>query len=251
MGDADPARARRLVNEVGLEKLSPEAIGWILPVLSDDPASVAETEAIRRHLNNRVTETAGAAHFVTDYGDDAYLLLYSDRRADGIILEALIGDQPESDLIPKLVRGLLSGRKAGHWANTQENVFILLALDRYFNTYEAETPDFVARIWLGDTYAGDAEFRGRTTDYRQIDVPMSIVAGKTGSAGPDPDQGRAGPALLPDGDAVRAHRSAAPAAGPRLHGRAQLRGGGQPGRRAPGRDRRLAREGRRPRARAS
>jgi hypothetical protein len=181
MGDADPARARRLVNEVGLEKLSPEAIGWILPVLSDDPASVAETEAIRRHLNNRVTETAGAAHFVSSYGDDGYLLLYSDRRADGIILEALIGDQPDSDLIPKLVRGLLSGRKAGHWANTQEDVFILLALDRYFNTYEAETPDFVARIWLGDTYAGDAEFRGRTTDYVQTDVPMSIVAEQTGA----------------------------------------------------------------------
>jgi uncharacterized protein YfaS (alpha-2-macroglobulin family) len=181
MGDADPERARRLVNEVGLEKLSPEAIGWILPVLSDDPASVAETEAIRRHLNNSVTETAGAAHFVADYGDDGYLLLYSNRRADGIILEALIGDQPDNDLIPKLVRGLLSGRKAGHWANTQEDVFILLALDRYFNTYEAETPDFVARIWLGDTYAGETEFRGRTTDYKQTDVPMSIVAEKTGS----------------------------------------------------------------------
>jgi hypothetical protein len=181
MGDADPARARRLVNEVGVEKLSPEAIGWILPVLSDDPGSVAETEEIRRHLNNSVTETAGAAHFVADYGDDGYLLLYSNRRADGIILEALIGDQPDSDLIPKLVRGLLSGRKAGHWANTQEDVFILLALDRYFNTYEAETPDFVARIWLGDRYAGEAEFRGRTTDYRQTDVPMSILAEKPGS----------------------------------------------------------------------
>jgi uncharacterized protein YfaS (alpha-2-macroglobulin family) len=191
MGDPDPARARRLVNEVGLEKLSPEAIGWILPVLSDDPGSVAarpgsaeragETEAIRRNLLNRVTETAGAAHFAASYGDGAYLLLYSDRRADGIILEALIGDQPQSDLIPKLVRGLLSGRKAGHWANTQEDVFILLALDRYFHAYEAETPDFVARIWLGDRYAGEAEFRGRTTDYRQTDVPMSVLAEQTGA----------------------------------------------------------------------
>jgi uncharacterized protein YfaS (alpha-2-macroglobulin family) len=180
MGDADPARARRLVNEVGLEKLSPEAIGWIMPVLSDDPGSVAETEAIRRHLLNRVTETAGAAHFVASYGDNAYLLLYSDRRADGILLEALIGDQPQSDLIPKLVRGLLSGRKAGHWANTQEDVFILLALDRYFNTYEAETPDFVARMWLGDQYAGQAEFRERSTDYKQIDVPMDVLSGQSG-----------------------------------------------------------------------
>ncbi len=176
MGDADPARARRMVDEIGLDKLSAEAIGWLLPVLSDDPASATQVEAIRRHLLNRVTETAGAAHFVTDYGDQGYVLLHSDRRADGILLDALIGDQPKSDLIPKLVTGLLAQRKAGKWANTQENSFILLALDRYFNTYEAQTPDFVARLWLGSQYAGEAAFRGRTTEHRQINVPMSYIA---------------------------------------------------------------------------
>ena len=181
MGDADPARARSLIQEAGLEKLPLEAVGWLLPVLSDDPGSKTEVEAIRRLLLNRVTETAGTAHFATSYGDNGYLLLHSDRRADGIILEALIGDQPESDLIPKIVRGLLAHRTAGRWTNTQENVFILLALDRYFNTYEAQTPDFVARIWLGEQYAGEAAFRGRTTDYQQIDVPMSVVAAQPGA----------------------------------------------------------------------
>ena len=176
MGDADPARGQALIKEVGLEKLSFEAIGWLLPVLSDDPGSRTDVEAIRRFLLNRTTETAGTAHFVTSYGDNGYLLLHSNRRADGILLDALIGDQPESDLIPKIVRGLLAQRTAGRWGNTQENVFILLALDRYFNTYEAQTPDFVARIWLGDQYAGEARFSGRSTDYRQIDIPMSYLA---------------------------------------------------------------------------
>ncbi len=165
-----------------MEKLSFEALGWIMPTLSDDPNSKTEMEAIRRHLNNRVSETAGAAHFVTSYGDGNYLLLHSDRRVDGVLLDALIGDQPNSDLIPKLVTGLLAQRKAGRWANTQENAFILLALDRYFNTYEAQTPDFVARIWLGDGYAGDATFRGRTTEYRQINIPMSYLAQVTGTS---------------------------------------------------------------------
>lgn len=56
-------------------------------------------------------------------------------------------------LIVKVVTGLLAHGTAGHWYNTQENAFVLLALDRYFNTFEAQTPDFVARFWLGDTYA--------------------------------------------------------------------------------------------------
>jgi uncharacterized protein YfaS (alpha-2-macroglobulin family) len=131
---------------------------------------------IRRLLANRVTETAGAAHFVASYKDAEYLVLGSERRADGVILEALIGDQPTNDVIPKLVTGLLAHRKAGHWANTQENAFVLLALDRYFNTYEKATPDFVARAWLGDRYAGEHAFKGRTTERHQVNVSMRDLA---------------------------------------------------------------------------
>ncbi|MCI0489561.1 MAG: MG2 domain-containing protein [Blastocatellia bacterium] len=180
MGDRDTARARRIINEAGLENLSLEAIGWLLAVLSGDEASSAEVQAIRRHLNNRAEETAGAAHFTAVYSDGAHLLLHSERRADGIILEALIGDQPENDLIAKIARGLLAHRKRGRWENTQENVFILLALDRYFAAYEKVTPDFVARAWLGDRYAGEREFKGRSTERYHVAIPMRYLAESAG-----------------------------------------------------------------------
>ncbi|HEV3470399.1 MAG TPA: alpha-2-macroglobulin family protein [Pyrinomonadaceae bacterium] len=181
MGDRDAARARQLVVTVGLDKLPLEAVGWLLPVLSGDARSAAEVEAVRRHLNNRAEETAGAAHFTTSYGDAEYLLLHSSRRTDAVILDALITDQPASDLIPKVVRGLLAHRKRGRWENTQENVFVLLALDRYFNTYEKTTPDFVARAWLGQAYAGEQAFRGRSTERRQFEVPMRHLAERGGA----------------------------------------------------------------------
>ncbi|MDT5158258.1 MAG: alpha-2-macroglobulin [Acidobacteriota bacterium] len=182
MGDRDATRARRLIAEEGLDKLSLEAVGWLLPVVSGDKASTVEVAAIRRLLDNRADETAGTAHFTTSYADDDYLLLRSDRRVDGIILEALIGDQPDSDLIPKVARGLLAHRTRGRWQNTQENAFVLLALDRYFRTYERATPAFVARAWLGDAYAGEQQFRGRSTDRQQFDVPMRYLAEKGGDA---------------------------------------------------------------------
>jgi hypothetical protein len=179
MGDRDAVKARALIREAGLDKLSLEAVGWLLPVLSGDAGSRLEVEAIRRHLDNRVSEEAATAHFTTSYTDGDYLLLHSSRRADGIILEALIKDQPASDLIPKIVRGLLAHRTKGRWENTQENVFILLALDRYFGTYEKVTPNFVARAWLGDRFAGAQEFRGRTTDSQRVNVPMRYLADNT------------------------------------------------------------------------
>ncbi|MDX2039815.1 MAG: alpha-2-macroglobulin family protein [Acidobacteriota bacterium] len=176
MGDRDAAKARALIAQAGgVEKLPLEALGWMLPVLSGEGGSGVEVAAIRRHLNNRAEETAGTAHFTTSYTDSAHLLLHSNRRADGIILEALIGDDPKSDLIPKVVRGLLANRVKGRWENTQECAFVLLALDRYFQVYEKATPNFVARAWLGDGLAGSHEYRGRTTDSHQINVPMSYL----------------------------------------------------------------------------
>ncbi len=181
LGDHDPARARSLLDEAGLENLQPEALGWIYNVLIGDTASAEALQKIERHLGNRVVETAGAAHFATSFREeDAYVLLASDRRADGIILEGLMRSQPESDLIVKLVKGLLAQRKAGRWGNTQENAFVLLALDQYFRTYEAQTPDFVARAWLGDDYVGAFTFEGRTTDYQNLTLPMAYLTAQEG-----------------------------------------------------------------------
>ena len=180
MGDGDVDKAQALLDEAGLEKLSLESVAWLWQVLKDDPASAATVEAMRRHISNRAVETAGAANFTTSYSDQTYLLLDSDRRTDAIVLDALIAGDLKSDLIPKVVNGLLAHRVQGRWNNTQENVFVLLALDSYFNTFEAQTPDFVARIWLGDAYVGEHAYRGRTTDRHQTDIPMSYLAGLDG-----------------------------------------------------------------------
>jgi hypothetical protein len=197
MNDADPNRARRLIAEAGgVEKLPIEAIGWLWPTISEDKSTQAENEAIRRHVANRVTETAGNAHFVSGYKDGDWVLLHSDRRADGVLLESLMGDQPQSTLIPKIVKGLLAHRKAGRWTNTQENAFVLLALDRYFNTYEKVTPDFVARVWLGDRFAGQHQFKGRTTEYSDIKVPMQWLATETKGKTQELVLGKDGPGRL-------------------------------------------------------
>ncbi|NJM91139.1 MAG: hypothetical protein HC863_02475 [Myxococcales bacterium] len=92
------------------------------------------------------------------------------------MLESLIAEQKDLDLIPKLVAGLLAHKKAGRWESTQENTFVLLALDKYFQTYEKVTPNFVARVWLGDGYAGEHAFKGYSTDSHRIDIPMKTVA---------------------------------------------------------------------------
>ena len=179
MGDNDPPKARQLLSEATLDGIPLEAVGWIWQVLADDPNSEPDLESIRRYVANRVVETAGAANFTTEYDDQNYLILGSNRRTDAVLLDALMNDDPEADLIPKVVNGLLAHRKQGRWRNTQENVFVLIALDRYFNTYESQTPNFVARIWLGETYAGSHSYEGFSTDRHETIVPMNYLVDVT------------------------------------------------------------------------
>jgi uncharacterized protein YfaS (alpha-2-macroglobulin family) len=176
LGDGDFAKGRALFDKAGgTGGLSSDALGWILASLHGDSAAASIRSKILRHLDNKVTETAGAAHWSTSYSDGAHLILHSNRRADGIILDALIQTQPKSDLIPKVVRGLMAHRKKGRWSNTQENAFVLLALDRYFQAYEKVTPNFVAQLWLGDRFAGEQKFAGRSTDRNLLSIPMSFL----------------------------------------------------------------------------
>ena len=175
MGDNDAAKALALLEDAPLEDFSFEAIGWLWQVLLDNPNATGALAEIRLYVNNHAVETAGAANFTTSYDDQTYLILSSNRRADAVLLDVMIADDPNNDLIPKLVNGLLAHRTRGRWGSTQENVFVLLAMDRYFNTYESQTPDFITRIWLGETYAGEHTYEGYSTERHETNIPMTYL----------------------------------------------------------------------------
>lgn len=178
MGDSDIPKAKKLFAEAGLKGMSLESLGWLMSSMHGDKSSKSTLQQMHRFLANKVTETAAAANWVESYSDDAHLVLHSSRRTDAVLLEALMEEKPKDALISKVVRGLLAHRKRGRWGNTQENVFVLLAMDAYFQAYEKVTPNFVARMWLGDEFAGETQYRKRSTDRNETNIPMSYLAGK-------------------------------------------------------------------------
>lgn len=207
MGDSDPSAAKRLVRRAlssstkqssknppkpmakiasdrvaSTSDLSLDCAGWLLPIISKDKDSSNEVELIRKQFDAAIKETASTASAnEAGYGDWNYCIFYSPRRTDAIVLEALMIDQPESELIPKLVKGLLAHRKNGTWEGTQENGYILQALDRYFGTYEKQKPDFESQEWLGETLVGLQKFVGRTTETKIVTIPTSYLAKRNDS----------------------------------------------------------------------
>jgi hypothetical protein len=174
---ADPAAAQALYEEAG-DELSLDALAWLWPVMPRSGPDNAETSAaIEQRFTDVAVDTAGAVTFTTGISDDgAAVTLASDRRTDGLILDALLAERPDSDLIVKVVRGLQAGQgPEGRWENVQENAFILLALRHYFDAFEGTDPAFVAGVWVGERYAGGQDFAGRSTSTTVISIPTADV----------------------------------------------------------------------------
>jgi alpha-2-macroglobulin len=169
-GQRDPSKAAALFSERG-NKLNLDSLAWLWGSIDD--GGVRAT--IERTITNRAVDTAGAVSFTSGYQDGAYLTLSSDRRTDAIVLDSLISNAPKSDLVEKVVAGLLANKTKGRWDNMQENAFALLAFKKYYDTYENVTPDFVARAWIGERFAGEHAFKGRETDRSVINVPMKSL----------------------------------------------------------------------------
>ena len=66
----------------------------------------------------------------------------------------MIADDPDDDLIPKLVTGLLAAPTARALGQHPGERFVLLAMDRYFNTYEICSALILCAFRWGETYAG-------------------------------------------------------------------------------------------------
>lgn len=156
--------AYELFTRSGFDKLSLEALGRLLIALSTEKNTMTKEliEIIYKYIKGKVSETSETAYFITSYGDDGQaVMLHSNQRTDAILLEALLEIDPNSTLCTKLCKALQAHKVKGAWKSTQENCFVLIALDKYFHIKEKDTPNFVANIWLDNDYCGQHQYKGK------------------------------------------------------------------------------------------
>ena len=173
--DVDSVRASRLLAEAPWDEHPLEVLGWSMLVLARDPSAAEEVADLLRFVLNRVEETSGKASFIQGYREtDGYTVFQSSRRGEGAMLQAVMTVDPESDVIPKIVSGMLGGlNRQGHWGSPIDNLSLLLAMSQYFRQYEADEPDFAAHVWLDETLVVSDEYRERSTATHRLDLPMA------------------------------------------------------------------------------
>ena len=170
-----------------LTSLSLEIVSWIGVIFSEalldsrltekkHNSIMSAIEKIIAFFEIKIVSQGDHAHFVCNVSDqDQYISLHSNNRTDSIVLYALLHLDPNHEIVPKLVKSVLAQRQNGHWRNTQENCFALLALNKYFKTYEGTEPNFETRVWFDGKFAGDLNFSGRSIDSKQISIPMNYL----------------------------------------------------------------------------
>lgn len=174
-GNTAGSQVQRILHQYSLEKMPLDAVGWLLPLMAGNVALDNEKNQLLRRINHQAVETSGKVELADSYEDQGFTVFYSKNRTPGIVLEGLLAADPTNPLISKLVLSLIERRSNGRWQNTLENALNLMVLQRYFSIRETTIPNFLARVWLGDTFAGEHHFAGRTTEQYQVSIPLNQV----------------------------------------------------------------------------
>lgn len=140
-----------------------------------------EEKELNRALQSAAVQKASSAHFTEATSESIRLIMHSNERTDAIVLASLIHVTPSDPLIPKIIHGLNESRTHGRWDTTQSNAWATVAMSDYYETFEKETPNFDANIFVGNGFVGQGKFAGRETKILTEQVPFPAMVKQTNS----------------------------------------------------------------------
>ena len=158
-----PRAVRLHAAATALDAYPVDAKARMLALVAGRPGDRGMRAKLVADLLSRVQETASTATVTASYTEAERLLLVSNTKTTALVLDALIREAPAQPLITKLARGVLDARRGGRWRSTQENIVVLQAMRRYFDTFEKDTPSFTGKLWFGKAAYAEEPFLGRST----------------------------------------------------------------------------------------
>jgi uncharacterized protein YfaS (alpha-2-macroglobulin family) len=141
---------------MALQILQPEQTGYSKTLLSD--------------LTNATVLSATGAHWEEEEID--YRTMSTNTRTTAVVLQALVRSDPDSPLLPNVVRWLMTARKAGHWETTQETAWSIMALTDFMVSTGELQANYDYRVMLN----GQALGQGTVTTQNVQESQKLLVA---------------------------------------------------------------------------
>ncbi|MCX5742769.1 MAG: hypothetical protein NT062_09760, partial [Proteobacteria bacterium] len=157
-----------------------DAKARVLALLAKQPRYARARATLLADVLGSVRETAAGATIVARFVEAERLLFGSNTKTTSLALDALIREVPDHAVIAKLARGVLDARAHGRWISTQENLVVLQAMRKYFDTYEKATPNYTGKLWFGAAAYAEQAFVGRSSARGRVTIDWPTLGlGKT------------------------------------------------------------------------
>lgn len=125
------------------QRLNLDAVAFLAQTLhSIDPQDATRLDALVQMLQNRAVSRATGTFFEESYVDRWNWS--SDIRSTALALDTLQTLRPQSELLPNIVRHLVTVREGGgHWPSMQQTTWSIIALTNWLLHSGELTPDFI------------------------------------------------------------------------------------------------------------
>lgn len=137
-----------------------------------NPADTSRSDTLVSDLVNGAIISATGAHWQENERD--YWNWNSDTRTTAIVLDALVKLVPDNELLPNVVRWLMSARTADAWETTQETAWAVMSLTDWMVTTGELNPEYSYSVSLN----GEALAEGTTsaeTVRDSIDLQVDVA----------------------------------------------------------------------------
>ena len=171
-GAADIARSTTLYEHH--ERLNLDAIAFLAQTLHRiNPADHTRLDTLTQVMFNRAVTRASGIFFEETY-DDRWNWS-TDIRSTALALNALLRIRPESELLPNIVRHLVSARQGrGYWGSPQENTWSIIALTNWMLFSGELNPEYIYSVALnGDELLRDAALPDNALAADRISVDLA------------------------------------------------------------------------------
>jgi uncharacterized protein YfaS (alpha-2-macroglobulin family) len=145
-----------------------------------DPEEKSRVDTLLSDLTGAAIYSATGTHWEEAQPD--YWNLNTDIRTTAIVLWALARHNPESDLLPNVVRWLMDVRAEGHWGTTQSTAWSLLGLIAYMRATGELQGDFSYTVTLNGEVLLESDFNAdNITESQKLTVAIAQLLVEEGN----------------------------------------------------------------------
>lgn len=170
-GKPDIARSVTLFDSI--ERMNLDATAYLAKTLAIiNPNDSQRLDVLAQFMLNNAVVRATGIFFEESYADRYNWS--TNIRTTALVLDALIQIRPDSELLPNIVRHLVSTRTGTHWQSRQENTWSIIALTNWMMATNELNPDYSFSIAVnGDSKLDDVAVPANVLEQVQLVVDVS------------------------------------------------------------------------------